>query len=84
MNRFELMIRVFQFKIKKLMKNFIEKHVLEKMKIHIYVIEFQKKNCFMRIYNSSIIRRMTSLRSMLMSSFKLLYQIRLQIQNFTN
>ena len=45
-NRFELMIRVFQFKFKKLMKNFIERHVFEKMKIHIYVIEFQKRNLF--------------------------------------
>ena len=45
-NRFELMIRVFQLKFKKLMKNFIEKHVLEKMKTHIYVIEFQKKKLF--------------------------------------
>ena len=40
------MIRVFQFKFKKLMKNFIERHVLEKMKTHIYVIEFQKRNLF--------------------------------------
>ena len=83
-NRFELMIRVFQFKFKNLMKNFIEKHVFEKMKTHIYVIECQKKNCFIRIYCSSINRKMTSLRSILMSSFKLLYQIQLQNQNFTN
>ena len=53
-NRFELMTRVFQFKFKKLMKNFIERHVLEKMKIHIYVIEFQKKNvsCAYTVYQS--------------------------------
>ena len=38
------MTRVFQLKFKELMKNFTEKHVLEKMKTHIYVIEFQKKN----------------------------------------
>ena len=43
-NRFELMTRIFQLKFKELMKNFIERHVFEKMKIHIYVIEFQKKN----------------------------------------
>ena len=47
-------------------------------------LNFKKKICFMRIYCSSITRKMTSLRSMLMSSFKLLYQIRLQNQNFTN
>ena len=28
------------------MKNFIERHVLSEMKIHIYVIEFQKRNLF--------------------------------------
>ena len=39
---FELMIRIFQLKFKKLMKNFIEKHIFEKMKTHIYIMKFQK------------------------------------------
>ena len=42
-NRFDFIVRVFQLKFKKLIKNLIEKHVLKKIKIHIYVIEFQKK-----------------------------------------
>ena len=45
-NRFHFIVRVFQLKLKKLMKNLIERHVLKKIKIHIYVIEFQKKNLF--------------------------------------
>ena len=45
-NRFDFIVRVFQLKLKKLMKNLIKKHVLREIKIHIYVIEFQKRNLF--------------------------------------
>ena len=45
-NRSNFVVRIFQLKLKKFMKNFIEKHVLSEMKTHIYVIEFQKRNLF--------------------------------------
>ena len=42
-NHFDFVVRVFQLKLKKLIRNFIEKHVLNQMKTYIYVIKFQKK-----------------------------------------
>ena len=35
---------MFQLKLKKLLRDLIERHVLEKMKTYTYVIEFQKRN----------------------------------------
>ena len=43
-NRSDFVARIFQLKLRKLMKNLIERHVLDEMKIHIYVIEFQKRD----------------------------------------
>ena len=43
-NCFNFVARVFQLKLKKLIKNFIERYVLKKAKTHIYVIEFQKRD----------------------------------------
>ena len=45
-NRFDFCARVFQLKLKKLFRDFIERHVLEKIKIYIYIIEFQKRDLF--------------------------------------
>ena len=41
-----LTTRVFQLKLKKLLRDFIERHVLDEVKIYTYVIKFQKKNLF--------------------------------------
>ena len=43
-NRFDLMIRVFQLKFKKFLRDFIERHVMRIINAHIYVIEFQKRD----------------------------------------
>ena len=43
-NRFDLMIKMFQLKLKKLLRDFIERYVMKIMIAHIYVIEFQKRN----------------------------------------
>ena len=43
-NRFDLMIKMFQLKFKKILRDFIERHVMKIMNAHIYVIEFQKRN----------------------------------------
>ena len=45
-NRSDFVARVFQLKLKKLLKNFIERYVLKKTKTHIYVIKFQKRGLF--------------------------------------
>ena len=45
-NRSNFVVRVFQLKLKKLMKNFTKNHVLSETKTHIYVIEFQKRDLF--------------------------------------
>ena len=45
-NRSNLIARVFQLKLKKLLRDLIERHMLEKIKTHTYVIEFQKRNLF--------------------------------------
>ena len=37
---------MFQLKFKKLFRDFIERHMLKQIKIHFYVIEFQKRNFF--------------------------------------
>ena len=39
-NRFDFIARVFQLKLKKLFRDFIDRHVLKEVKIHFYVIEF--------------------------------------------
>ena len=43
-NRFESMIKMFQLKFKKFLRDFIERHVIKIINAHIYVIEFQKRN----------------------------------------
>ena len=45
-NCFDFVARIFQLKLKKLIKNFIKRYVLKKTKAHIYVIEFQKRDLF--------------------------------------
>ena len=45
-NRFDFIVRMFQLKLKKLFRNFIDRHVLKKIKIHFYVIKFQKRDFF--------------------------------------
>ena len=45
-NRFDFIVRVFQLKLKKLFRNFIDRHVLKKVKVHFYVIKFQKRDFF--------------------------------------
>ena len=42
-NRFDLIIKMFQLKFKKILRDFIEHYVIKIMIAHIYVIEFQKK-----------------------------------------
>lgn len=42
-NRPDFVARVFQLKLKELMKDLTERHVLGEMKAHTYVIEFQKR-----------------------------------------
>ena len=43
-NRPDFVARIFQLKLRELMKNLTERHVLNEMKTHTYVIEFQKRN----------------------------------------
>ena len=45
-NRFDFIARVFQLKLKKLLRNFIEQHMLKQIKIYFYVIKFQKRSFF--------------------------------------
>ena len=45
-NQSNFIARVFQLKFKKLLRDFIEQHVLKQIKIHFYVIEFQKRDFF--------------------------------------
>ena len=45
-NRFDFIARMFQLKLKKLFRNFIDRHMLKKVKAHFYVIEFQKRDFF--------------------------------------
>ena len=45
-NRFELINKIFELKLKKLLRDLIERHVLKIMNAHIYVIEFQKRDFF--------------------------------------
>ena len=45
-NRFDFTARMFQLKLKKLFRNFTDRHVLKKIKTHFYVIKFQKRDFF--------------------------------------
>ena len=43
-NRLDLMARIFQLKLRELLRDLIERHVMEIINAHIYVIEFQKRD----------------------------------------
>ena len=45
-NRLDFTARMFQLKLKKLFRNFTDRHVLKKIKTHFYVIKFQKRDFF--------------------------------------
>ena len=45
-NRSNLCNKMFQSKLKELIRDLIERHVLKEIKIYVYVIEFQKRDLF--------------------------------------
>ena len=83
-NRFDLMIKVFQLKFKKLLRDFIERHVMKMMNAHIYVIEFSKKICYTFIFFSLSIFEMNSIKITLTTSFMQSYFLRKYLRSTRN